>query len=154
MTIEVKKITEEHELESIVADINKAVWDEDNDVSQYGVGALQAYLQRQDTVLVVAYEKTDSVQNFLGMASARLEMKPYDNELWLYVDEVDVCVDQRKKGAGKALMNKLLEIADQEDCEELWLGTEVDNDAANALYKSLDPDDIGQVVGYTYEMDD
>ena len=80
-------------------------------------------------------------------------MKPYDHELWLYVDEVDVCADQRQKGAGKAIMNKLLDIAEDEECEEVWLGTEVDNVAANALYRSIDPDDIEQFVGYTWETD-
>ena len=36
---------------------------------------------------------------------------------------------------------------------EVWLATEVDNDAANALYRSLEPDDVAEVVGYTYEAD-
>ena len=31
---------------------------------------------------------------------------------------------------------------------------EADNDAANALYRSLDPDDVGQVVGYTYKVEE
>ena len=65
-----------------------------------------------------------------------------------------MCADQRKKGAGKAMMNKLIEIARAQGCEELWLGTEVDNSPANALYKSLDPDDVAQVVGYTFETDE
>ncbi len=51
-------------------------------------------------------------------------------------------------------MRKLIDLADEADCEELWLGTEVDNLAANALYRALAPDDIAQVVGYTYEMPD
>ena len=74
-------------------------------------------------------------------------------ERWLYVDEVDVCADQRQKGAGKAIMEKLIALAETADCEEVWLGTEADNLAANALYRSLDPDDIGEVVGYTFEME-
>ncbi len=89
----------------------------------------------------------------LGIASARLEIKPYDKMRWLYVDEVDVCADQRKKGAGKAIMRKLIEIARDTGCEEVWLGTEVDNQAVNALYRSLDPDDVAQVIGYAYKMD-
>jgi ribosomal protein S18 acetylase RimI-like enzyme len=52
------------------------------------------------------------------------------------------------------MMKRLLEIAEKADCEEVWLGTEVTNQAANALYRSLNPDDVSQVVGYTYKMDD
>ena len=88
------------------------------------------------------------------MASSRIEIKPYDQELWLYVDEVDVCSDQRQKGAGKAIMSKLIEIAKDKGCEEVWLGTEVDNLPANALYRLLDPDDVANVVGYTFETDE
>lgn len=154
MTIEVHQIRIQDDLSQIVSDINGAEWDDDNEISPYEVESLEVYLQRQDTVFVVAYNIEGDSKIFLGMASGRIEIKPYGKELWLYVDEVDVCVNQRKKGAGKAIMEKLLAIADEADCEEVWLGTEVDNDPANALYRSLDPDDVGEVVGYTYELDD
>ncbi len=154
MPINVEQIDIQDDLPQIVSDINGAEWDDDNEISPYEVESLGVYLQRQDTVFVVAYNIEGDSKTFLGMASGRIEIKPYGKELWLYVDEVDVCVNQRKKGAGKAIMEKLLAIADEADCEEVWLGTEVDNDPANALYRSLDPDDVGEVVGYTYELDD
>ena len=47
----------------------------------------------------------------------------------------------------------LIEFAEQSGCEEVWLGTEVENAPANALYQSLDPDDVANVIGYTYETD-
>jgi aminoglycoside 6'-N-acetyltransferase I len=81
-------------------------------------------------------------------------MKPYGKELWLYVDEVDVCANQRKKGAGKLIMQTLIEMAKSVGCEEVWLGTEVENAPANALYRSLDPDEVSTVIGYTYETDE
>lgn len=155
--IEVKRIalddTTDEAIESLVRSINNAAWDEGNGMTPYDPGALKAYLERADTVFMACHAVHDGQRTFMGMASARLEMKPYDHELWLYVDEVDVCADQRQKGAGKAIMQALLDWAEDNDCEELWLGTEVDNDAANALYRSLDPDDEDQVVGYTWETD-
>ena len=158
MTISVKRIVLDDNLTEIAERINAAQWDAANDVGAYDAESLFAYLSRQDTVFVVAFEKASEESGnhgtFLGMASGRIEIKPYDRERWLYVDEVDVCVDQRKKGAGKAIMQKLFDIAEEEDCEEVWLGTEDDNDAANALYKSLSPDDVGEVVGYTWELDE
>ena len=141
------------DLESLVTQINAAVWDDANEMCQYQVDALRAYLQRPDTLFIACYESSGTHTVFAGMASARLEMKPYDHELWLYVDEVDVCADQRRKGAGTAMMNYLLEYAADHDCAELWLGTEIDNHAAQALYKSLEPDEVGEFVGYTYEVD-
>ena len=139
------------DLAAIVADINKAQWDEANALPEFDEDSLRAYLQRQDTIFLTCYD-SDGV--LMGIASSRVEMKAYNQELWLYVDEVDVCADQRQKGAGKAIMESLIDIAEENDCEELWLGTEVDNHPANALYRALDPDDVAEVVGYTWETDD
>ena len=152
--ITVIRITPDDDLQALVNQINKGAWDADNDITPYDVESLKLFLQSQDTVFVVAYEGSESEKKFLGMASGRLEIKPYEKQRWLYVDEVDVCADLRKKGAGKAMMQKLLQIADEADCEELWLGTEVDNDAANALYTSLNPNEKEQFVGYSYWMEE
>ena len=63
-----------------------------------------------------------------------------------------MCADQRRKGAGRAMMNRLFEIARERGCEEVWLGTEVDNIPARALYQSLAPDEVAEVIGYSYEI--
>jgi len=148
--ITVTRITTDDNLLQLVAEINQALWDHTNDMSVFDVEALTAYLKRQDTLFVACHDITEADRTFMGMASARLEIKPYHGARWLYVDEVDVCSDQRQKGAGKAIMRKLIEFANEAGCEEVWLGTESDNHAANALYRSLGPDDIAQIVGYTY----
>ena len=144
-------ISAEDDLEQLVRDINAARWDGSNDMSDYSVSALLAYLGHQHTVFLVCHDLLDDSRQFLGMASGRLQPKPYANEWWLYVDEVDVSVDHRGRGAGKALMRAFFEIARAADCDVTWLGTEVDNHAANALYRSLQPTDIEQFVGYTFE---
>ncbi len=151
--IAVRIITIDDNLPQLVEEINQASWDDANEMSKFDVEALAAYLKRQDTLFVACHDIAENDRTLLGIASSRLEMKPYDNARWLYVDEVDVCADQRKKGAGKAIMRKLIEIANDTDCKEVWLGTEVDNHAANALYRTLDPDEIAHVIGYTYETD-
>ncbi len=150
--IRVKVLGRDDDLQQLVNDINSASWDEANEMSTYDADALLDYLHHQGTVFVVCHDTTGDRSTLLGIGSARLEFKPYGRERWLYVDEVDVCADQRKKGAGKAIMTKFIEIAKESGCDEVWLGTESDNHAANALYRSLDPDDVGQVVGYTYEV--
>ncbi|MFE4105995.1 GNAT family N-acetyltransferase [Almyronema epifaneia] len=151
--IAVKVIAIDDDLQKLVEDINNASWDDANEMSQFNVEELSTYLNSQDTIFVACYDIVDSNKILLGIASARLEIKPYKKMRWLYVDEVDVCANQRKKGAGKAIMRKLIEIANDTGCEEVWLGTEVDNQAANALYQALEPDNVAQFVGYTYATD-
>lgn len=150
--IRVSVLTLADNLQQIVDEINQASWDQANDMGEYDVVSLAAYLERQDTVFVACHEITADGRTLLGMASARVELKPYGGKRWLYVDEVDVCANQRRRGAGKAMMRKLIELADEAGCEEVWLGTEEDNHAANALYRALDPDEVTQVTGYTYEI--
>lgn len=102
-------------------------------------------------MFATCHDVTEAGRTLLGVASARIGIKPYDHERWLYIDEVDVCADQRQRGAGKAIMRKFIELAKLAGCGEVWLGTEEDNDAANALYRSLNPDDVEKFIGYTYE---
>lgn len=146
-------ISIEDDLVRLVEEINQASWDEANEMCEFDADALLAYLTHQDTVFVACHAVSEGESTLLGIASSRYQIKPYNKERWLYVDEVDVCADHRQKGAGKAIMRKLVEIANEADCGEVWLGTEVDNEPANALYRSLGPDEVAQVTGYTYETD-
>ncbi len=150
--IDVKTITSSDDLHKIVHEINHAAWDDANEMSEYDVESLSAYLERQDTLFVACHDLSSDPPTLLGIASSRIEIKPYGKELWLYVDEVDVCSDQRQKGAGKAMMKKIIEIANEKGCEEVWLGAEAGNTAANALYLSLGQGEVSQVVGYTFEI--
>src|ERR1051325_9983346 len=138
--IDVDIVTLSDDLRKIVHEINHASWDRANEMSMYDIESLSTYLERQDTLFVTCHDISSDPPTLSGIASARLEIKPYGKELWLYVDEVDVCSDQRRKGAGNAIMQKLIEIAYEKGCAEVWLGAEAENMAANALYRSLKPD--------------
>lgn len=150
--IVVERVHEDADLETLVVEINAASWDEANDMGGYDVTSLRRYLQNEDTVFVTCREVAASTATLLGIASGRLEPKPYGPERWLYVDEVDVAADQRRKGAGSAIMSKLFDIARDAGCTEVWLGTEVDNDAANALYSALEPTERETFVGYGWAL--
>jgi len=152
--IDVNIFTPSHDLRKIVHEINHALWDSANEMSVYDVESLSTYLEREDTLFITCHDISSDPPRLLGIASSRIEIKPYGKELWLYVDEVDVCSDQRRKGAGKAMMQKLIEIANEKGCEEVWLGAEVENMAANALYRSLKPATVSRVVGYTFEINE
>lgn len=149
----ITRITLTSDIPALVTEINKAQWDERNAMPEYSESALRAYLNKEDTLFIACHAHEDQRQQLLGIASARIEQKPYDHERWMYVDEVDVCADQRRQGAGTLLMQALIDLAEAEGCEELWLGADADNEAAQALYQSLDPDDVTSVVGFTYETD-
>jgi len=152
--IDVNIITPSDDLSKIVHEINHALWDSTNEMSVYDAESLSTYLEREDTLFITCHDISSDPPRLLGIASSRIEIKPYGKELWLYVDEVDVCSDQRRKGAGKAMMQKLIEIANEKGCEEVWLGAEVENMAANALYRSLKPATVSRVVGYTFEINE
>jgi len=147
-------ITPSADLKKIINEINHASWDSANEMSVYDIETLATYLKREDSLFITCHDVSSNPPTLLGIASSRIEIKPYGNELWLYVDEVDVCSDQRRRGAGKAIMRKLIEIAHQKGCDEVWLGAEVENAAANALYLSLEPDEVTQIIGYTFKIND
>ncbi|MEM7281236.1 MAG: GNAT family N-acetyltransferase [Pseudomonadota bacterium] len=149
--MEVKAITLEDDLEKLVAEINDALWGQDNEMSTHDADSLTEYLKRQDTIFIACHEHSHSSRTLMGTASSRIEIKPYGKEKWLYVDELDVCANQRRKGVGRLLMRALLDIAEHEGCHELWLGAETENHAAIKLYQSLAPDDECEVSGFTWE---
>lgn len=154
MQYDLRIISAQDDVAQLVEHINAGQWDEANEMQSYAVDALQSYLEVKDAIFLVCYLIDGDSKTFAGIASARIEHKPYDFEKWLYIDEIDTCSNLRKKGVGSAMMKKLFEIADENDCEEIWLGTEDDNTAANSFYKSLNPESIDKVIGYTFETED
>ena len=136
------------DLEALVSQINAAKWDELNAIEGYVAEALNQYLEKQGTRFVIC--RVEGL--FAGMASARIEHKPYDMSSWLYIDEVDVAVNFRRKGVGTAIMRALLELAREEGCKEVWLGTELENQGATRFYPTLNPNEIEQFFGYTFFM--
>jgi len=146
--LRVRRIGLRDDLPGVVASINSARWDAANDMVPYRVEDLAAYLACADTVFLTC----EDGEHFLGMGSGRIQLKPYDRERWFYLDELDVAVDQRQRGAGAALVKGFLELARAEGCIELWLGTELDNAAARALYRSLEPSDEEAFVGYNFRL--
>lgn len=148
--IAVSVVTPADDLADLVRQINQATWDDANEMSPYDVASLAAYLRHPDTFFLACHAEEGSDRTLLGIASARLEPKPYGGERWLYVDEIDVVADHRRRGAGRVMMKRLIGMATELGCTEVWLGAEAENDAANALYLALGPTEVADVKGYTY----
>ncbi len=152
MSLEIEILTSTMDLVGVVQQVNGADWDEQNEIELYSVDALKAYLEKQDAIFILCYLIDETGSTLAGMASGRIEQKPYDHYKWLYVDEVDTCANLRQRGVGTALMHKLLEIADDRDCEEVWLGAEASNVVATQFYESLNPTAVDEVIGYTFGL--
>ena len=56
----------------------------------------------------------------------------------LYVDEMGTAPSHQRRGIARDLMRAMFDWGRELGCEEAWLGTELDNEAANALYRSVD----------------
>lgn len=145
----IQRITKSDDLEKLAADVIGSEWGTDNEMQNYDEGALREYISREDNVLLVAYSGTRPV----GLSLATKILRPYGTH-WLYVDEVDVHPDFRRRSIGRKLMQELIVIAKKWNLKELWLGTEPDNEAANHLYKSLKPSEVEPFIGYLYMLED
>lgn len=147
--IEIKKLSEHDLIEDIVDAIKRSSWSEESEIeiNDYSVETLKNSLSQNNHIFCVAYLDGE----FAGMASAFVLLRP-DGDAWLYVNEVDVNMEKQRNGVGTALMEFLRAEGKQHGCVEMWLGTEKDNEAANALYKSLKPDEIEDFTGYNFKI--
>ena len=91
-----------------------------------------AMLLREPTyVMVVALTDDNEVMGRIyGNVLHRFEA----TDLLLY--EVDVAEEHQRKGAGHAMLEYLKGLCEKRGYAEMWVLTDVDNDAGNAVYKS------------------
>ncbi len=90
---------------------------------------LAAYLANATHLLVVAIAGGEIV----GQCAGVIHLHP-DKAPELFIDEVGVTPAMRNQGIARRMMEELTAWGAEQGCEEAWLGTEPDNDAANALY--------------------
>lgn len=95
---------------------------------------LAAYLAEPGHIMVLAFDG-DLV---IGQCAGVLHRHP-DKPTELYVDEVGTASTHRRQGVARAMLDELFRWGREAGCEEAWLGTELDNDAANALYRGYKP---------------
>lgn len=88
----------------------------------------------------------------VGMVSAIKYVHP-DKPLQMFINELGVASTHRRLGIGRKLMESILEHGKRLGCTEAWVGTEVDNEAALALYRSTGSPIQEQAVIFTYEFE-
>ena len=146
--IKINRVSKRDDLVMIVEEISAAKWANDSqiDSDDYTVETLSKFINNSDSIFLVAYLE----ERFSGMASAMVLDKP-NGDIWLYIDEIDVCENMHRKGVATQMMKQLFLLASEYECDEIWLGAEKENVAANELYRTLNPIDIQEFLGYTYK---
>jgi aminoglycoside 6'-N-acetyltransferase I len=107
---------------------------------------LAAYLADPTNRMVVALD--DGL--VVGQVACVLHRHP-DKPTELYVDEVGVAETHRRQGLARRMMEDAFAWVREIGCEDAWVGTERDNEAAIALYRGLgaEPEPI---VMFEYEL--
>ena len=148
MTIDIVRIdaSQTHLLERIAPE----VFDEPVRPDRLG-----AYLKQGNHMLLLAldWEDVDEAGRPLVVAqcAAVLHLHP-DKETELYVDELGTALGYRRRGIGRDLMLAIFQWGRELGCEVSWLGTEVDNVEANALYEKLPDVKISSAIIYEYDI--
>jgi ribosomal protein S18 acetylase RimI-like enzyme len=93
-------------------------------------GRLANYLRQSGHLLVMALEG-DLV---VGQCAGVIHHHP-DKTSELYVDEVGTASTHLRQGIATAMLEELFRWGREQGATEAWLGTELDNEAANGLYR-------------------
>lgn len=108
---------------------------------------LAAFISDPGHLMILA-EHTGRV---VGFASGTILLHP-DKAAALFINEVGVETDMRRKGIARALIRRLMDEGRARGCSGFWLATETDNAAARALYRSLCAGEAEDVLVYYWDM--
>lgn len=105
------------------------------------------YLAQPDHLMVLAVSEGEVV----GQARGMIHRHP-DLPTELYIDNLGVTPDRRRERLATRLLDELVAWGIELGCEEAWVGTEVDNEAARALYAKRGAK-AETFVMFAYEID-
>lgn len=108
---------------------------------------LRAYLREPGHLMVLAFDG----ELVVGQCAGVVHRHP-DKPTELYVDEVGTASTHRRRGIARAMLAALFAWGRELGCEEAWLGTELDNEAANTLYRSERPVEDEAIQYYLFRL--
>ena len=88
-------------------------------------------LREPSYVMIVALSDADQV---MGRIYGNVLHRYAATDLLLY--EVDVAEEHQRKGVGRAMIEYLRELSAKRGYSEMWVLTDVDNDAGNGVYRA------------------
>lgn len=107
---------------------------------------LAAYLAERSHLMVLALSGGEVVGQTRGMVHRHPDL-PTE----LYIDNLGVTPERKREGIATRLLDELVAWGRELGCEEAWVGTEVDNEPARALYERRGSD-AETFVLYFYEL--
>ncbi len=93
---------------------------------------LKAYLAEPNHHFIVALHDDTVVGQCAAVVHRHPDLRPTE----LYIDEVGVAPPYRRRGIARAMLDAMFALGKTLGCEEVWVGTELNNTAARALYAS------------------
>jgi aminoglycoside 6'-N-acetyltransferase I len=108
---------------------------------------LEAYLLEPGHLMILAFEDNLVV----GQCAAVIHRHP-DKATELYIDEVGTASTHRRQGVALRMVEAMFEWGRELGCAEAWLGTKLDNDPANALYRRLRPLEDEAIQYYLFAL--
>ena len=124
--------------QSIASDVFDEAIDQDR---------LAAYLLEPGHLMVMAFEAS----SVIGQCAAVIHRHP-DKASELYIDEVGTASTHLRRGVARAMLDEMFRWGREHGCEEAWLGTEIDNDPANALYRGYKPTEDEAMQFYVFKL--
>lgn len=97
------------------------------------------FLEKNDHHLLLAYSENDVP---IGMVSG-VETTHPDKGTEMFLYELSVAAESRRRGVGSALVRALGALATERGCYGMWVGVDLDNDAALATYRRAGSQDEG-----------
>jgi ribosomal protein S18 acetylase RimI-like enzyme len=112
--------------------------------------ATEKFLAAPGHHLLFAY---DDAARAVGMISG-VEMIHPDKGTEMFIYELGVAPTARLQGVGSSLVAALAEVARENDCYGMWVGTETDNEAALATYRRAGAGEEAQFVLLNWDLVD
>ncbi len=106
------------------------------------------FLVRPGHHLLVAY---DDAGHPVGLVSG-VETTHPDKGTEMFLYELSVAPDARRRGIGTELVRALAALATERACYGMWVGVDVDNDAALATYRHAGAREDGPFVTLSWNL--
>jgi aminoglycoside 3-N-acetyltransferase I len=111
-------------------------------------GPTEKFLAAPGHHLLFAYDETGRA---VGMISG-VEMTHPDKGTEMFIYELGVAPAARLQGVGSSLVAALAQVARENGCYGMWVGTETDNEAALATYRRAGARDETRFVLLNWDL--
>lgn len=146
----IERLTPATDCAALAACLHPEEWDDANQLEPLDPEALRRIAAHPDYLHLFA--RPDDGDAIIGQLLATRLYKA-EGTCWLYIDEVDTHPKWRRQGVATALLRAAMEQARAWGATEAWLGAERDNAVANAFYRRLRPSEVGEVIGYAWDLE-